>query len=179
MSAAHEPLREGWRRRAHQFFVSLADLRGLDVHRRAWVKAYLNQAEEALFYQMARVDQVHSVRVAQTALEIARVRLAHRASNDAQRLARAGLLHDVGKSLARLGLVTRVLFVLMEQWPNPPLRGRMKHAHWVHTNHPSLGADLAERAGVEREVVELIRGHHARDSADPLQRILTEADRRS
>lgn len=175
--------REGWSRRTRQFFVSIADMRGLDAKRRAWVKEYLNPAEEALFYRMVNMDQVHCVRVAQTALQLVRSRsLGVERTQEptaVKSLVRAALLHDVGKSVFRLSIFTRVLLVLLRHVVHPRPKSRLGQAFWVHENHPSLGAELAERAGVETSVTYLIRHHHSEPDGETLQSILREADRRS
>jgi putative nucleotidyltransferase with HDIG domain len=75
----------------------------------------------------------------------------------------AGLLHDVGKSLAPPDVQLRIAITLIEglvPWLVWPLirRGGVLARLWLH---PEGGAELASQAGLSPEVVTLIREHHS------------------
>ena len=78
-------------------------------------------------------------------------------------LMQAALLHDVGKVVAPLRLWHRVVWVLAE-WV-PWVRAWLVHPHgwrrpfWVLAEHPRLGAELAQKAGCDPQVVWLIAHH--------------------
>ncbi|MBN2114792.1 MAG: hypothetical protein JW785_11785 [Acidimicrobiia bacterium] len=106
----------------------------------------LREAESGLFWGQPRADQRHG-------LECARAVLA--ACPGRRDLARAALLHDVGKRHAGLGPVGRALATTLG-FLHLPAPGRAA-AYLAHTS--SGAADLAA-AGAEPLVVAYARHHH-------------------
>jgi putative nucleotidyltransferase with HDIG domain len=144
-----------FRHRFKQFWTALhAEVAPQEVVRLA---EYLNPAQRALFARMAVSDQRHS-------LDLFYELRAHKAYDEA--LLQAALLHDVGKSLARVRLWHRVAYVLLGGL-SVRLRDRFcdkRQPGWrspfcVLAHHTELGAELAIRAGCSEEVVALIRSH--------------------
>jgi putative nucleotidyltransferase with HDIG domain len=83
----------------------------------------------------------------------------------------AALLHDVGKSLARLTPFHRTAWVLagkrlMRLECQEP--GRWCYPFFVQREHPRLGAEMAGRVGCSPVCVRIIRYHH--DEETPLSR---------
>lgn len=157
--------------RAGQFF------RGLVVQVRAdemaSVEAWLSAGEKTIFERMPRRDRRHSLDVLYT--------LRDAGYNDSV-LLKAALLHDAGKSDPRLTLAHRVAVVLLSRWA-PGLLERWardgrgwKAGFAVHLNHPEAAARMAEEAGSEPEVVELIRNHQAHPAPGERGRIFQWAD---
>ncbi len=130
----------------------------------------LTREQMALFATMAPADQHHCLAVAET--------LAAGGWTDDD-LLRAALMHDVGKSLAHIGLWQRVAYVLMCRWaprvvarldaapPKGPAKGLYVLAH-----HAELGAKLVAEAGLSERVASLVRGNGEAD----LQAALCWAD---
>jgi hypothetical protein len=162
--------------RAQQFFRAL----GVRMEPVAWteVKALLTPAQMALFRQMPRYDQRHSLNV---------VRTLRAAGHDHPDLLAAALLHDVAKSAGPLRLWHRVAIVLLEafapRWLNWLAR-EVESRHWrypfyVHHVHPEIGARLAEKAGCSSLTVWLIAHHQslanqgAAESEDSRGRLLS------
>lgn len=176
------PSSEGWTTRVRQFFRALADMRGLDSARRTWIRQYLGAEEAALFSRMAKMDQGHCVRVAQKALALAQELPEPGLSPQERRiLARAALLHDVGKSGTGLGLIARVGVVLFRHRglrleADSVASGRI--ARWLkaHHEHAAVGAAMARRIGIEEPVVALIQNHHEPANGDRLLALLAAAD---
>jgi HD-like signal output (HDOD) protein len=74
----------------------------------------------------------------------------------------AGVLHDVGKSLAPGGARYRVLMTALETLPPAlvmPLASR-GHALAALANHAAAGSQLASQAGLPDDVALMIRMHH-------------------
>lgn len=132
---------------------------------RAAVAAVLTAAEIRLFDRLAPSDQVHSLRVMQ--------RLRAAGHHDAS-LLKAALLHDVGKSCARLTLFDRVAVVLggrlaprrlaaWSRWdgdrPASARRLGWRTGFVVKARHAGWGADMAAAAGSDPLTVALIRRH--------------------
>ncbi|MBO2520472.1 MAG: HDOD domain-containing protein [Clostridia bacterium] len=182
--------------RVAQFFRAVAALlRGLRGDEIQWVKAHLSPWEEALFWQMSRIDQVHAVRVSMKAAQIAREE-GIRDEASVRALVRAGLLHDIGKVNGDIGLFDRVAVVLLKRFA-PRLadalavRGRQELVHgtrrgigtglrralYAHAVHAERGAAMAKLLGVEEAVVELIRCHHRPQGGGRLLEAFVKADR--
>ena len=145
----------------------------------AWVAAVLSPAELDLWRSMSGPDRRHSVEVAR------RVQVALGDEATPPVLA-AALLHDVGKTVPRLGTFGRVIATLSEA-----VAGQDTGRHWVETSgftrrvgqyvlYPELGVDLLKMAGSDDLVVAWSREHHlpeAEWTVDPeLGRVLQAAD---
>ncbi len=151
--------------RVRQFFAALvAQLRPDAIDERPAV-AVLSPAELALFRRMTPGERRHSLAV------LARVRAA---GHDDPALLAAALLHDVGKTCARLRLWERPLPVLARallpgmaaRWAQGAPRGWRK-SFVVAAQHPGWGADLAAAAGSRPATVALIRDHQRKGLGGP------------
>ncbi len=116
---------------------------------------WLSPPALSLWQQQPRRDRRHSLRVLRT---LQRWGQTHPA------LMQAALLHDVGKSLARIRLWHRAVWVLV-QAVNEGWAERLAHPEgwrfpfWVLAEHPRLGAALAQQAGCDPDAVWLIAHH--------------------
>jgi hypothetical protein len=143
-----------WVRRGRRFvgaIVAHPDPPGL-----AEARSVLGPAGMRLFDRMARADRWHALRVYD------RVRRAGHSDPD---LLRAALLHDVGKSAAKLTVWHRALVDLGETlWPSGLdlliRRGPvgLSRTLRVARDHPTLGAREAAAVGLPPRVVSLIAG---------------------
>ena len=126
------------------------------------VSSLLTPAQMALFHQMHRSEQAHSIHVMRA------VSQASQGIQDEPRrdLLRAALLHDVGKSRFPVRLWERAVIVLckaflpgeVERWGEAQPSG-WRRAFVVAQQHPAWGAQMAAEAGVPPLVVALIRRH--------------------
>jgi hypothetical protein len=124
---------------------------------------YLDAAQRDLFRRMSVGDQRHSLDMFYT--------LRERGETD-DALLQAALLHDVGKSLARIRLWQRVAYVLMgrmslrrREWFCLSAKRDWRYAFYVLAHHTELGAELALGVACNDEVVSLIRNHQRRTVA--------------
>lgn len=139
------------------------------------VEAFLDQKEKKLFYQMDPPVQKHCVNVTREILATANSPI------DNGILTRAALLHDIGKLGGSFNLIDRILYVLLTRVSVRLTRrlssayrqgflGSMRYAFYIHLNHEAIGAELAEKNGISKDIVYLIANHHnqlmARDSAE-------------
>jgi putative nucleotidyltransferase with HDIG domain len=116
---------------------------------------WLTPAEAELFRRMAPADQLEGLAVARQLTG-----WGYGADRD---LLVAGLLHDVGKSLASRGVLLRTtatLIAALTPWLAWALY-RRGGALGMLFRHPATGAQLAAQAGLPPRVIELIRDHHA------------------
>ncbi|MCU0641088.1 MAG: HD domain-containing protein [Candidatus Margulisbacteria bacterium] len=151
----------------------------------AFVSSYLNSEEVALFNQLPTFEKKHSVIVAKKMLELA----LYNPELDPRKLAKLGLLHDIGKVLERSGIVTksilvivRFLFPWLYNWlAELGVRNRLFRAFFIHRHHGLVGAQLLAKIGVSSEFLMMIKKHDPRVEPfapdDPIElKILQQAD---
>lgn len=122
------------------------------------LEEYCSPPERTLFLRMSAWDQRHCLDVH------ARLRAA---GCDDGPLLHAALLHDAGKSVARITVWHRTAAVVLAALcPGvlarlaPSMAGDWRHPMYVLREHAALGAELAAQAGSPAEVQEYIRRHH-------------------
>lgn len=140
--------------RVRQFFGALraAPLTNAEIER---VRAVLNEDALALYQSMPLGDQRHGLKI----FDALRAQ-----SPDARPLLQAALLHDVAKR--EVGLVPRSIAILLRKFSPrmlPCIASANPHS-WryplhLSLRHPAIGAELAQRAGIEQNAVKLIRAH--------------------
>lgn len=111
----------------------------------------LTAAEHALFFAQNPKDQSHGYRAAH------HVEASEIATPD---LARAALLHDVGKRHSGFGVLGRSVSSILIKL-GAPLTDRMK----LYRDHGEMGAAELESAGSPRIVVDFARFHHGQRPA--------------
>ncbi len=129
--------------------------------------AWLEPTEAQLFRRMAPADQFEGLAVMETL----------RQWGGDRDLLVAGLLHDVGKSLAPPGAGYRVLVTVLETIAPRvlPLLACRSEALRSLTEHAVIGGKMAADAGLPRDVVRLIAEHH-QPSSDDRMMALQRAD---
>lgn len=142
---------------------------------------YLNPAQQALFGQLQRAEQQHSLNVLQMLLDEGPV------PDD---LAVAALLHDVGKARYRLAVWMKTQKVLLKKltpalarrWADGDPRDPFKRGLVVGKHHPKWSAEMVAPTGVSERALWLIR-HHQQPPAHlmahpdyPLMQRLQRAD---
>ena len=169
--------------RARQFWDALflaPSLDDLDL-----ISQDLTAEQMALFRQMHRSEQAHSLRVMRAVMDASDVFSVEQRKN----LRQAALLHDVGKKRYPLRLWERVLIVLvkafmpdrLQEWGEGKPRG-WRRAFVVARQHPLWGAQMAAEAGAPPLAVSLIERHQelldpaAKTLDDRLLRLLQSAD---
>ncbi len=129
-----------------RFFGSLAAHRPTSSDQ-SFVAGLLSAAEADVFWSQPVPDLAHAVRSAQSVAEAAPGRVD---------LARAALLHDVGKRLSDIGTVGRSLATALSL-VRLPTSERMAS----YLEHARLGAEELTALGCEDLVVQFARHHHA------------------
>ena len=122
-----------------------------------WVRGHLSAVEFELWSQMSSADQIHSIAVAK--------RVGTELPGDETSLV-VGLLHDVGKTAVRAGLVVRVLAAVIK-----PIATQERLSRWAadgsllsniasFIDYPKIGADLLQSIGSDDFVVRWAAEHH-------------------
>lgn len=128
-----------------RFFGSVPS-RPLDPDEQAEAARLLGPGEAALFWSQQPLDQRHGLECARRAAEAAPGR---------SDLARAALLHDIGKRHAGLGIPGRSLATGLRLL-RLPTRGRLE----AYLDHGPRGAADLEAAGSDPLTVAFARHHH-------------------
>jgi len=129
----------------------------------ALASRYLDQDQLALFRQLARSEQLHS-------LNVLRAVLAQQPQTPHD-LAVAALLHDIGKIRYRMALWERTAVVLLRKaapgqfdtWSAPGTVEDWRAPFGVYRYHPQWGAELLEDTSISDCALWLVRHHQ--DSA--------------
>jgi putative nucleotidyltransferase with HDIG domain len=173
--------------RLRQFWSALyAEPSGGDLEK---ISSLLTPAQMALFRQMHRSEQAHSIQVMR-AVSQASQGIPDEACRD---LLRAALLHDVGKSRFPVRIWERAVIVLCKAylpgkvrlWGDGAAEGGAlgwRRAFVVAQQHATWGAQMAEEAGASPLAAALIRRHQDQapnpggDLEDRLLQLLQAAD---
>lgn len=129
-------------------FADVLRARPLGPAEQQAVAALLRCEERPLFWNQTAADQRHAYRGATRLMAEAPGR---------RDLARAALLHDVGKGAERLSVPGRVAAAALSLL-HLPTPGRLG----AYLAHSVLGADALQAAGAEPLVVDYARHHHGR-----------------
>jgi hypothetical protein len=124
-----------------------------------FVAQYLTSAQFSLFKQMSRSEQLHSIQVLRDVLS--------RSEAVPDDLAKAALLHDVGKSRYAMSVLQKTIPVLVYVI-SPALwlkLGRGNEHNWflrpfvVNLKHPKWGAELLVKIGASPQLLWLVEHH--------------------
>ncbi|MEI7966235.1 MAG: hypothetical protein WCH94_01430 [Actinomycetota bacterium] len=139
---------------AKRFVLNLVPSQVHEIERQ-WVHSVLSQDESALWNNMMVQDRRHSVMVGRRFVK-------HRPTATQSEIAGA-LLHDVGKSVARLGTFARVIATLVG-----PRTNRFRQYH----DHESIGATMLRSVGSNELTISMVGG----SCVGELRQALSRAD---
>ena len=140
---------------AKRFFGSLAK-REISDDDRDWITSMLSIKEMELWSGQMIVDQAHSLQIARRFVVL---------MPDATREEIvAALSHDVGKSIARLGVVARAVATIL-----PARISRINRRFAAYRDHEKIGAEMLRAIGSSEVTVALVEGTSATKAANALQ----------
>ena len=144
-----------------------------------YVNKYLDKDEMKLFNKLNHNEKHHSIRVCKDALDICKKK---NISLNTNRIAKAALLHDVGKGEFGLNLVEKSALVLL----NKLTKGKIKKYNSIkqidiYYNHAQKGADiLKEFKTYDKEFLDSIRYHHSNKKiSNELLDLIRESDNKN
>lgn len=148
----------------------------------AWVGQLLTEKELALFRKQVLTEQRHALDVALDIFFQKSEIICNMGNAAYDRLLKAALLHDCGKSLVKLHLWQRVFIVVYDYLPSKiktyigGSRNVFSKTIVIHKQHPVWGKHLGAKIGLDQEILKLIQNHHYPGTL--LEKIIAEADNR-
>ena len=139
---------------AKRFVLSLVPSQVQEIERQ-WVHSVLTPSEFDLWNKMMAQDRQHSVLVGRRFMK-------SRPTSNSAEIAGA-LLHDVGKSAARLGTLARVVATLV---------GSRTNRFCQYHDHEAIGAAMLRSIGSDEITIEMVEG----SCVGELRQALSRAD---
>lgn len=144
-----------------------------------YINKFLNEDEKKLFNKLNHNDKHHSIRVCKSAIDISKEK---NISMNTNKIAKAALLHDVGKGEFGLNMIEKSALVLL----NSITKGKIKKYDNIkrvdiYYNHAQKGADLLKKFNVyDKEFLDSIRYHHSDNRVNnKLLDIIRESDNKN
>lgn len=143
-----------------------------------FITQYLNKEEIKLFSKLNTGEQQHSIRVAKYAMKLVNER---NIDLDINTVAKAALLHDIGKQGYHLNVIEKSILVLLHKATG----GRMKNYSNIkaidsYYNHSKKGFDILKDYNYSDEFLEAIQRHHSsRKTNNVLLELIRESDNKN
>lgn len=124
----------------------------------SYIKKYLNKDEIIMFNRLKKSDKYHCLRVCKDSLSFLDDK---NIKFDKDKVAKAALLHDIGKSKYHLNLIEKSTIVLLDKFSNGKLKkyDNIKQIN-IYYNHPKIGYEMLKKQNYDKELLEVVRYHH-------------------
>lgn len=159
--------------RVKQFWWSLSC--SISEKDEEYVKLHLNNDEMNLFVKLKTSEQKHCINVAKDVEQIC-----FNKNIKCDRIIKAALLHDIGKSYKKLSVIDKAVIVILDGLSKGELKKlqKLKKIN-VYYNHGKIGADMLRNYGYEDKLLYLIENHHNKNICDDIElNILRSCDNR-
>lgn len=160
--------------RVKQFIWALKSLsKDIDTE---YVNKFLNKKERKLFNKLKKIDKQHCIRVSKDAVNLSKEK-----SINLNRVAKVGLLHDIGKSEYGLNIIEKSVLVIL----NKITKGKLKKYDGIkaidaYYNHAEKGANILKHFNIyDKEFLDTVRYHHSNKINNKLLDIIKESDNRN
>lgn len=144
-----------------------------------FVDKFLSIHERQLFNKLSKSDKHHSIRVSKDAIDII-----EKSNYDVklEKVAKAALLHDIGKIDAGLNIFEKSIMVILDKASKGKFKkySNIKQVD-IYYNHPEKGIDLLKKIDIyDKEFLDSIRYHHEVDKSNNIiLEIIRESDNRN
>ena len=142
-----------------------------------YVNKFLNKKERSLFNKLKKTDKQHCIRVSKDAVHLSKEK-----NINLNRVAKVGLLHDIGKGEYGLNIIEKSVLVVL----NKITKGKLKKYDTIkavdsYCNHAEKGANLLKQFNTyDKEFLDTIRYHHNNKiQGSKLLDIIKESDNRN
>lgn len=162
--------------RVKQFFrATLDNFKSISIEDLSILKTYLSHELIKVFYDMNKMDQHHCLRVCNDV-----IREGNLLGYDEElvnSIAIAALLHDVGKSQCKSGIIHKIIFVLLEPFYKKGI------LNWEVTTkyyeHGDISFTMVEKYDINKTALYLIKNHHNEEFSDRNLLLLRKCDDRN
>lgn len=143
-----------------------------------FITQYLNKEEIKFFSRLNTGEQQHCIRVAKEAIKLTTER---NINLDINTVAKAALLHDIGKHGYHLNVVEKSILVLLNKATKGGIRRYSKiKAVDIYYNHSQKGFEILRDYSYSDEFLEAIQKHHNSDkTTNVLLDIIRESDNKN
>lgn len=147
-----------------------------------YINKYLDNDEKILFNKLKKSDKQHCIRVCKEALNMLDTTQTYK-DLQVNKVAKAALLHDIGKSEYSLNVVEKSVLVILNKLTN----GNLKKFDSIkivdsYYNHPKKGAKILKEFKVyDKDFLETVRYHHSTKKFEnnKLLNIIRQSDNKS
>lgn len=154
--------------RIYQFWSALNPK--ITLEEENFVSEYLTSVEIIIYNKLSKADRKHATKVAYNLFNTFPLDF---------NLIKAGLLHDIGKTLRPLSVIEKTFAVLLSIFfPKIVKRLSAKKTSFLHIylQHAEIGFDIAKSLCLDNDILFLIKNHHKSDLQDKRLRALISAD---
>lgn len=147
--------------RIKQFYLSITDK--INNNDRKFICKYLNSSELNLFYKLRQSEQKHSIRVARGIENHSKLNSKlDKDSIDYMELVHVALLHDIGKTKARLTSIEKAILVILNFITKGKINGYIKiNRINNYINHGEVGCNILKNFDAYSDkFLYIIRNHH-------------------
>ncbi|GAA0086163.1 HD domain-containing protein [Clostridium sp. CTA-7] len=129
-----------------------------------YINKFLSEDEIKIFNKLKHNDKHHCIRVCKDSIKM---KEDFNIDVDINKLAKAALLHDVGKSKKHLSLIEKSVIVLLDK----TTKGKIKKYNKVkqidiYYNHPKIGLDMLKDFNYDKEFLQVVRYHHNKNKVN-------------
>lgn len=150
--------------RVRQFYINLVDKMKEEDYK--YVEAILNENEVSLFYKMIKSEQKHSVRLArdiEKAIDYIVVDDPDIVKNR-DLLIKSSLLHDVGKSRAKINIFEKSIIVILNKITKGNLKNVNNKKVDCYYNHSEYSYELLKDIIDDEIILNIIKNHHSKSN---------------
>ena len=167
--------------RVKQFFwATEAIVKKIDYK---YVNEYLDDREKFLFNKLTKGDKQHSIRVCKEAINTFNATQEINNNLDVNKVAKAALLHDIGKTEYGINIVEKSIVVILNKITNGKLKkyDNIKLID-IYYNHPEKGANILSKINkYGKDFLDTVKYHHSKKKFEnnKLLGIIRESDNKS
>lgn len=146
-----------------------------------YVESFLNNEELILFNRLKKGEQIHCIKVSKDCVSIGKEKGIN-SKEELFKLAKLGLLHDIGKLYYPISVLKKSFLVLGKKLSNNKMSNFQNiKAIYIYYNHANKAFDYLKEENYDKNFVEAIKNHHSstKHNKNIFLCILKEADDRN
>lgn len=150
--------------RVKQFFWSICSL--IMKEDFSIINNYLNQSQLNLFMNINKSERQHSIRVCKAALSFIEENNIYGIDKD--KMAKCALLHDIGKSQAKLNVFEKSIIIILNSITSGKfLKYNKNKKIQNYYNHPGIGRKLLiDNKETDKDILICVNYHHKKCNKD-------------